>query len=231
MPKAKAAAPELDAPNPGDDIALDAPPSAEDDPMLAGGKETPPAEGPEGPGGEFGPEAPEEGDGPAGVKSAGSGAIQGRYNSSPVGDVKMTKVKGTYNTYKLELSMGQLEVILTALERNHDDAVSDELLSTFHFYLEKLPGPGEDEDEFDAKKEAEAGGGMEGDTPLPMPPGQEGGEPENMEALPRPGGAPAGGAGPEVGLPGDEGEEAAGAGGPPPPEDSADKRLPPPPKE
>jgi len=227
MAKPKAAAPVLDAPN--DDLALDAPPSAEDDPMMAGGEEAPPEE----PGGELGPEGPEapgEGDGPAGVKSAGSGAIQGRYNSSPVGDVKMTKVKGTYNTYKLELSMGQLEVILTALERNHDDAVSDELLATFHFYLEKLPGPGEDEDEFDAKKEAEAGGGMEGDTPLPMPPGQEGGEPENMDALPRPGGAPAGGAGPEVGLPGDEGEAPA-AGGPPPPEDSADKRLPPPPKE
>jgi hypothetical protein len=86
---------------------------------------------------------------------ASTGAVTGKYNSSPVGDIKMTKAKGSYNTYKLELSMGQLEVIRTALESKHDDPVSDELLATLSYYMDKLPGPGEDEESTDKTGESE----------------------------------------------------------------------------
>lgn len=106
-------------------------------------------------------------------------AITGKYNSSPVGDIKMTKVKGSYNTYKLEMSMGQLEVILTALKRNHADPVSDELLATFTYYIEKLPGPGEEEEEAEAAQKA--GGGAMEDLPVPMPPGASAGGPPEGE--------------------------------------------------
>ena len=64
-------------------------------------------------------------------------------NLPPVGDIKLTKVKQTYNTYRLEMSMGQLEAIRSALERDHADPISDELLAIMTYYLEKVPGPGE----------------------------------------------------------------------------------------
>jgi hypothetical protein len=177
----------------------------------------------------------EEGEEPA---AQGTGAITGKYNSSPVGDIKMTKSKGTYNTYKLEMSMGQLEVIRNALENNHADPVSDELLATLTYYMDKLPGPGEEEEESDMRK---AGAGGEDGPPIPMPPGSKGagapapaggkpplppkpGQPPPTPAKERlmanaPGGAPgAGGKQPVAGLP-DFDEEEGGAGGelPPPP--------------
>ena len=110
-------------------------------------------------------EAPPETD-DTGVTAAG-GAITGKYNSSPVGDIKMTKVAKSYNTYKLELSMGQLEVIRTALEAKHDDPVSDELLATLTYYMERLPGPGEEEE----TKQNKGGEDTETDSPIPLPSG------------------------------------------------------------
>lgn len=111
---------------------------------------------------------PPEGESDAPVSDPGAGAITGKFNSSPVGDIKMSKVKGSYNTYKLEMSMGQLEVIKAALERNHADPVADELLATLSFYMDSLPGPGEDEEASDAKKD-----GPSEDSEIPMPPGTQ----------------------------------------------------------
>lgn len=109
-------------------------------------------------------------------------------NFPPVGDIKMSKVKGTYNTYKLELSYGQIEAIKQALEAKHDDPLADELLAMFNYYAAELPGPGEDEES--AEERGAAANAAEEDFPLPMPPGQEtavGDEDANLPALPKPG--------------------------------------------
>jgi hypothetical protein len=96
-------------------------------------------------------------------------------NFPPVGDIKIAKSKGTYNTYKLELSYGQMECIVQALEAKHDDAIADELLAMFHYYMHELPGPGEDEEQAEQRKDTVTGdGGGEDDLPVPMPPGAEG---------------------------------------------------------
>lgn len=89
----------------------------------------------------------------------------------PVGDIKLTKASGTYNTYKLELSFGQLEVIRAALQKHHAEPIADELLAMFDYYAQNLPGPGEEkEDVADREKGAKE---AEDDFPIPMPPGQE----------------------------------------------------------
>lgn len=88
-----------------------------------------------------------------------------------VGDIKLSKVSGSYNTYRMELSFGQLEAIKVALEAKHDDAISDELLTMLQYYSSELPGPGEEkEDKEGRQKGAEA---AEEDFPIPMPPGRE----------------------------------------------------------
>jgi hypothetical protein len=230
------------APVEGDQIPLDDPEPDMMDTPPEGGPPLGPEGGAEDPMGAEPPAmdaplGPEGGAGEEPLAAAGTGAITGKYNSSPVGDVKMTKSKGTYNTYKLELSMGQLEVILNALEKNHDDPVADELLATFQYYIDKLPGPGEEEEEAEARNNpqaaaAKAAGGEEAlpgeETPIPMPPGQEAGggkdlanmpEPPSGEAMP-PGKARLLGAG-KAGLPGPDTEGAR----------KVDHELPPPPSE
>lgn len=167
--------------------------------------------------------------------------------------MKLEKVRKTYNDYKLELSWGQLEAIASVLEANHSDPLADELYAEWKWYMEHVPGPGEDEDAWDAQQKAAAkgaaGAGAEGeegeDLPIPMPPGSEvGTPPEGGEEAPFP--PETGGAGeagvqqptpaaiklgakprPEPGLPepGAEGEPGAA-----PPEET-DKRLPEPPRE
>lgn len=88
-----------------------------------------------------------------------------------VGDIKLSKVSGSYNTYRMELSFGQLEAIKAALTAKHDDAISDELLTMIQYYSSELPGPGEEkEDKEGRQKGAEA---AEEDFPIPMPPGRE----------------------------------------------------------
>jgi len=152
-------------------------------------------------------------------------------NLPPVGDIKLSKVKGTYNTYKLELSMGQIEAIRNALEKDHADPISDELLAIFSYYVEKVPGPGEEEDDLKAREEHPGmAADEEGDFPIPMPP-REGGEgmeeePPTPDEVP-PGGAPGGeapaGGGP---LPEPGMDEPMGGGGAGP-----DEPLPEPPAE
>lgn len=112
-------------------------------------------------------------------------------NFPPVGDIKISKLKNSYNTYKLELSYGQIVTIQKALQAVHDDAIADELLAMFNYYTTELPGPGEDEEDADARKEAVAGADGQGDEndefPVPMPPGQETAMPDDSDIpeLPR----------------------------------------------
>jgi len=200
----------------------DALPSGPDDQM---GHEPPAMDAPLGPEGGAAADAGPDLDEPK--AAAGTGAITGKYNSSPVGDIQMTKKKQSYNSYQLTLSMGQLEVILNALENNHDDPVADELLATFHYYIEKLPGPGEEEEDTKAAATGKGAGEMPGEeTPIPMPPGKEGGK--DLANMPEPPGSAAMPPGKarmmknaKPGLPGPDTEV----------KKQADHELPPPPRE
>jgi ribosomal protein L12E/L44/L45/RPP1/RPP2 len=62
--------------------------------------------------------------------------------------MKLTKVKDTYNDYRLELSWGQLEALISSLESNHADPILDEMLQELKWYLNNVPKPGESEEEF-----------------------------------------------------------------------------------
>ncbi len=145
--------------------------------------------------------------------------------------MKLEKIKKTYNDYKLELSWGQVEAIGAALEQNHSDPLADELFAEWQWYMERVPGPGEDEDAYEAQQKAAEGGGHPGvegeeDVPIPMPPGSAAGTPppggdeapfppeEGAEGAPPEGGAEGGPeAGADVGLPEPEPEGGAGAEG------------------
>jgi hypothetical protein len=126
--------------------------------------------------------------------------------------MKIQKLKDTFNDYKVELSWGQLNAIYKALEQDHADPLADELYAELGWYLENVPGPGEDEEVYKEAKEAEKqaieGGdeaGMPGDERDPELLGQEIGaeEPEGAEA-PAEGAPPMGGEEP----PAEGGEEA-----------------------
>lgn len=65
------------------------------------------------------------------------------------------KKSGTFNTYACELSWGQLNALYKALERDHADPLADEAYAELGWYLQNVPGPGEDEDEYKEAKEAE----------------------------------------------------------------------------
>ena len=161
--------------------------------------------------------------------------------------MRLDKIKNTFNDYKVELSWGQLEAVRSALEADHSDPLKDEMLAELQWYMDRVPGPGEEEED---QKQREAGqvvpteGGEEGDYPVPMPPtdgmAQTGGEPQEPPAE-MPGGEPGaeGGMPDEGGMPpegmGDMGGEAPegdlGAEAPLPPESEVDRQLPEPPAE
>lgn len=171
--------------------------------------------------------------------------------------MKIEKIKKTYNDYKLELSWGQVEAIAAALEQNHADPLADELFAEWQWYMERVPGPGEDEDAWEAQQKAAdgsaegamGGAGGEDDVPIPMPPGSPAGTPQaGSEAEPTfppeegegapghdggpavgPEGGPEGGA--ELGLPEPEPEGAMPEEPTAPPPGETDRRLPKPPRE
>lgn len=100
----------------------------------------------------------------------------------PVGDIKITKAANTYNTYRLELSMGQLESIRDSLEKDHANPIADELLAMFDYYLAKVPGPGEEKEDVSTREQAagaaaeahdEAAGEDADESPIPLPPGEK----------------------------------------------------------
>jgi len=65
------------------------------------------------------------------------------------------KKKDSFNDYAVELSWGQLNAIYQALEQDHADPLADELFAELGWYLQNVPGPGEDEEEYKAAKDAE----------------------------------------------------------------------------
>jgi hypothetical protein len=92
--------------------------------------------------------------------------------------MKIDKVNNSFNTYKLELSFGELAAIANALEDSTDtNPIADECRQGIRWYLDNLPGPGEDKAEFNAKKKAEKEVGLDGE-------GGEGGEKTPETAAP-----------------------------------------------
>jgi len=136
------------------------------------------------------------------------------------------------------MSFGQLTAMKNALANDHSDPLADELYAELVWYLDNIPGPGEEEEDLKREEEAAKSGlgspeaegqplNPRADDLLPAP-----GEEEEGGAPPGPEGAPEGAEappGPEEGPEGGPGEEA----GPPPEErgSEADRRLPPPPRE
>lgn len=66
--------------------------------------------------------------------------------------VKITKQNETYDTYRVEISMGQLLSIRDALRSSHASPEADEMLKEIDWYLAQLPGPGETKDDMEAAK-------------------------------------------------------------------------------
>lgn len=87
--------------------------------------------------------------------------------------VKIKKQNDTYDTYQVEISMGQLLNIRDALRSAHANPVADEMLKEIDWYLAEIPGPGETKDDMDAAKNgAEVQPGIEDvdiDVELPAP--------------------------------------------------------------
>lgn len=144
----------------------------------------------------------------------------------------LKKKKGSFNDYDATVSWGQLEIIAAALERDHSDPVADELFAELGWYMERVPGPGEEEEDVKAREEG-AAPPQEGDEdlPLPMPPTE--GEAPAEPGLP---GEAKGGEGEAEGEVTPEDMEAALSGEAPVPEpgleDEAEaERLPAPPTE
>lgn len=99
--------------------------------------------------------------------------------------MQIKKRDGTFNMYSLELSFGELVATMSALDDvTSGGPVVDEMVAGLKWYLDNLPGPGEDKEDFKAKKEAEkdAKNGeldqpLDGDTaggiPQPPAPGED----------------------------------------------------------
>ncbi len=149
--------------------------------------------------------------------------------------MKIKKIKGTYNDYSVELSFGQIQAIKDALASDHANPVADELYAELVWYLDNIPGPGEDEEDLKKAEEADdselASPDAEGqplrpksaDTLLPLP-----GDETDNEGRGEEGPEPDLGSEGELLEPGEalEPEEA-----PEPTESEADQRLPRPPED
>lgn len=82
--------------------------------------------------------------------------------------MKITKINGSFNEYKLELSWGELEAIYQSMAHNHTGPIADEVFDGLTWYMNNnLPLPGEDP----KKKKDEKGGeeDAELDAMLPDP--------------------------------------------------------------
>jgi len=108
--------------------------------------------------------------------------------------MRIKKISDTFNDYRVEMSFGQLKSIRDALEEFHADPILDELYNEITWYLQNIPGPGEDEEEFKAREQGEQGlEGADGEGAagsLPPPPEGDadlpGGEEFGGEGLPEP---------------------------------------------
>ena len=69
--------------------------------------------------------------------------------------MRIQKIKDTFNDYRVELSWGQLNAAYAALEKDHANPLADEMFAELGWYLQNVPGPGEDEEEYKQAKESE----------------------------------------------------------------------------
>jgi hypothetical protein len=162
----------------------------------------------------------------------------------PVGDIQLKKKSGTYNTYTIQLSYGQIEALRQALEADHANPIGDELKALFDYYINSIPGPGEEEEDVKARDEqaaianGQATSAAEDDNPIPMPPSGE----EDGGEITVAGEGPEGMGGMDGGMGGDDGVHIPAGEDelPEPPgampdfteqSSSADERLPMPPRE
>jgi hypothetical protein len=112
---------------------------------------------------------------------AAAGKKQVPGNMPPVGDIQLKKKSGTYNTYTIQLSYGQIEALRQALESDHANPIGDELKALFDYYINSIPGPGEEEEDVKARDEqaaiasGQAQDAGDDDSPIPMPPGDDNG--------------------------------------------------------
>lgn len=111
--------------------------------------------------------------------------------------MKIDKISGQYDAYKMELSYGQLEAIRDSLSQHEGHVIADELTHAIQWYLDKLPRPGEDEKSKDNEEGSvmnshEPRGG--GDIDLSAPPEDEA-EGEDLGSHPEEGGEKEGGEG------------------------------------
>ena len=60
--------------------------------------------------------------------------------------MKITKKKGSFDDYTLEVSYGELGEIRDALSKAHNNAIADELYRGILWSMERVPRPGEEED-------------------------------------------------------------------------------------
>ena len=139
--------------------------------------------------------------------------------------MKIDKVAGSFNEYKLTLSYGELVALENSLSSGRSGPIADELFAGIKWYLDddsKLPKPGQE------KEDVKKGEKEEEESELPLPsPDEEMGGPEGEE------GGPEGLPSPdeEMGGPGEEGP--GGPGELPSPEEAGagedlDKMVPPP---
>jgi len=86
--------------------------------------------------------------------------------------MEITKAAGKFNSYKIDLSYGELVSLENALQDNHSGPIADELWAGIKWYLDKLPLPGEEKEKEgkDEEKGEEMGGEPMGELAIEMPP-------------------------------------------------------------
>jgi hypothetical protein len=132
--------------------------------------------------------------------------------------MRLSKIKDTFNDYRLELSWGQLLEVISALDRDHSNPIADEMLAELKFYQSNVPPPGQDEDAFKQEKEGPPEGMLPGDGEADLrEPGAEGKgglpSPDGEPDMPGAGGPEAPAAAPDMGGEPDANDLARGTEG------------------
>lgn len=91
--------------------------------------------------------------------------------------MKIDKVNNSFNTYKIELSFTEMMALYKGLAKSHADPVADEVFRGLQYYLDRVPGPGEDKEEKTKEGEdnieIQANGDVDLDNLLPEPSGED----------------------------------------------------------
>lgn len=63
--------------------------------------------------------------------------------------MEIKKKADSFNTYSVTLSFGELQAVFQALAKHHADPIADEMFMGIKYYMERIPGPGEDDKDKD----------------------------------------------------------------------------------